>query len=389
MVGLLEKLFIKDSQNISSDKTRQCYGVLCGALGIFLNCILFAGKFAAGVITNSIGIMADAFNNLSDAGSSVIMLIGFRVAGQKPDSEHPFGHGRIEYISGLIVSVFILLMAIELVKTSVSKLMHPQSVAYTNVALAILVISIFVKLYMFYYNRTVGKKINSAAMQATAIDSISDTVATLFVLVASIVAKVTGLSIDGYCGIIVGLFIFYAGMNAAKETISPLLGQPAEQEFVDQIEEIVLSHEPIIGIHDLVVHNYGPGRVMISLHAEVPADKDILEIHDVIDVTEYELAMKLNCEAVIHMDPICVNDENTMCMKKEVAEYVKTIDDSLSIHDFRMVEGNTHTNLIFDLVIPFKYKGNDDEVVKNIQEKIHEEHSNYFAVIKVDKSYVQ
>ena len=356
MILLLSKIFIKDRENTSSPQVRKAYGMLCGGMGIALNILLFAGKFLAGFLSNSIAITADAFNNLSDAGSSLITLVGFQMAGQKPDPHHPFGHGRIEYLSGLFVSVAILIMAIELIQSSVDKILHPQPVVFNSLTIIILLVSIAVKIYMAYYNKNIGKKIDSAAMRATATDSLSDTLATTVVLAASLTAHFTGLKIDGYCGILVGLFIFYAGYSAAKDTISPLLGQPPEPNFVKNVETIVMSYEHVQGIHDMVVHDYGPGRVMISLHAEVPADGSLLILHDMIDNIEHRLHNELHCEAVIHMDPVITDDEQTHLLKKLLADLLHNNYPEIRFHDFRMVKGPTHTNIIFDIVVPFDYK---------------------------------
>lgn len=388
MVALLAKIFIKERND--KVKIRQSYGMLCGVVGILLNVLLFLGKFLAGTISNSIAITADAFNNLSDAGSSFVTLVGFKLAGAKPDSEHPFGHGRMEYISGLVVSAAILLMAYELIRDSIGKILHPEETEFSVLVLAILVVSILVKLYMAYYNRNIGKKIDSAAMKATAMDSLSDTCATAVVLIATLVGHYTGLQIDGWCGALVGLFILYAGINAAKETLDPLLGQPPEDEFVEEIQQIVMAHEGICGIHDLIVHDYGPGRQMISLHAEVPAEGNISEIHDVIDNIETELRLKLGCEATIHMDPIITTDEHVRELKETVTSIVKEIDEILSMHDFRVVSGPTHTNLIFDVIAPFKFRIADDELTAMIQTMVKERMgSNYFVVMKIDKAYVK
>lgn len=386
MITILSKLFIKDREDIKNPKVRQAYGMLCGAVGIFLNLCLFAGKFIAGFISNSIAITADAFNNLSDAGSSIITLIGFKMAGQKPDPDHPFGHGRIEYISGLLVSVIILLMGLELLKSSVAKILHPEELVFSPVILAILIASILVKCYMFSYNRKLGKKLDSSAMMATGTDSLSDTLATTVVLISTLISHFTGLSIDGWCGIIVGLFICYAGLNAARDTISPLLGQAPDREFVQQVNNLVMAHEEIVGIHDLIVHNYGPGRILISLHAEVPADGDILTLHDVIDTIEHELRNSLNCHAVIHMDPVLVGDERTEQLKEMVKRHLAEIDASLTIHDFRIVTGPTHTNLIFDVVTPYDFPLSDAELIALIDKKVKKENSNYFIVVDVDKT---
>lgn len=387
MVGLLSKIFIKDYTNTSDSTVRQAYGMLCGFVGICFNILLFIGKFMAGTLSHSIAITADAFNNLSDAASSVITLIGFKMAGQKPDSDHPFGHGRIEYISGLLVSVMILFMAYELLKSSVNKILHPEELSFSPLIVAILIISILVKFYMCFYNRMIGHKINSAAMMATATDSLSDTLSTTVVLIATIVSHFSGVAIDGYCGVLVGLFICFAGINAAKDTISPLLGQAPEPEFVQKINDIVMSHEGVMGIHDLIVHNYGPGRVLISLHAEVPADGDILTMHDMIDLIEHELRDTLHCNAVIHMDPICTNDEETNHLKTMVGGYLEEIDSTITMHDFRIVQGPTHTNVIFDVVVPYRFRMTDAELVQAITVKIQAENPNYFAVIEVDKKY--
>lgn len=387
MVTFLSKLFIKNRHQVTDSTVRKNYGILCGFVGIFLNSILFTGKFLAGSISGSIAITADAFNNLSDAGSSFITLIGFKMADQKPDPDHPFGHGRIEYLSGLAVAAAILLMAVELIKTSVQKIIKPTTILTSNMIIAILVFSILVKLYMFLYNKTISKKIDSAALKATAIDSLSDTVATSVVLICSLIARYTDLSIDGYCGVFVGIFICIAGFNAAKETLNPLLGQPPEPEFIQSIEDIVMAHSSIIGIHDVIVHDYGPGRVMISLHAEVPASSDLLELHDEIDLIEHELRNQLFCAAVIHMDPVCTDNEEISEKKHIIKQILHDIDPIISMHDFRMVKGSTHTNVIFDIVLPFRYHISDKDIVLLIQNKISEYNSSYFAVIDVDKDY--
>ncbi len=387
MVSLLTRIFIKNHEDTSSPAVRQAYGVLCGGVGIFLNLLLFAGKFLAGFISGSIAITADAINNLSDAGSSIIMLIGFKMAGQKPDPEHPYGHGRIEYLSGLAVAAAILLMAFELFKTSIKKLFTPTALTFSPLVVAILVVSILVKLYMFLYNRSISKKIGSEAMKATATDSLSDTVATFVVLLTTLIAHFTNLQLDAVCGILVSLFIFYAGFNSAKDTLNPLLGQSPDPDFVKEIEDTVLENEEVLGIHDLLVHNYGPGRTMISLHAEVPADGDILLLHDTIDNIERTLKSKLNCEAVIHMDPVCVNDPEVSALKKQVCAFLAEIDTALSLHDFRIVKGPTHTNIIFDILVPFRFRLTDTEILEQIDQKVKELDPNYFTVINIDKKY--
>ena len=390
MISFLSSVFIPNRDQWNDPEVRRQYGVLCGAAGIFLNILLFAGKLAAGVLSASVAIVADALNNLSDAGSSLITLIGFKLAGQEPDPNHPFGHGRIEYISGLIVSFLILLMGVELLKTSVVKILHPAPVEGGPLVAVILVAAIAVKIYMYLYNRNIGKKIDSAAMHATALDSLSDSAATAAVLIATLIGWYTDWMIDGWCGILVAAFILYSGIMAAKDTISPLLGQPPEPEFVSEIEEIVLSCEEVQGIHDLVVHNYGPGRMMISLHAEVPAHGDILALHDAIDNIESTLRKKLHCDAVIHMDPVVTDDPKVNALKQRVLEAVHAVDPALSIHDFRTVMGPTHTNLIFDVLLPYQFRFSDAEVIEQLQTAVHSfDDDSYFAVIQIDHPYVE
>ena len=388
MITFLASLFIKDSKNYKEPSVRQAYGVLSGAVGIGLNILLFFGKWLAGTISGSIAIIADAFNNLSDAGSSIITLIGFRLSGQEPDPEHPFGHGRMEYISGLLVSVAILVMGFELIGSSIGKLRSPEPIESCALVFGILIASILVKLYMFFYNHSLSKKIESAAMKATSVDSLSDTVATTLVLIATLISKYTGLLLDGWFGILVGLFILYTGGSTLKETIDLLLGQPPKQEFIDEVKEIVLGHSMVHGVHDLIVHDYGPGRVMISLHAEVDVNGDIQDIHEQIDHIEHELQEKLHCSATIHMDPIVTDDKEVLAMKAKVEEMVHFLDESFSMHDFRMVRGSTRTNLIFDVEVPRKTSYTDNEIVNWLKERIHElPGSKYFAVIQIDHEY--
>lgn len=388
MITFLASLFIKDSKNYKEPSVRQAYGVLSGAVGTGLNILLFFGKWLAGTISGSIAITADAFNNLSDAGSSIITLIGFRLSGQEPDPEHPFGHGRMEYISGLLVSVAILVMGFELIGSSIGKLRSPEPIESSALVFGILIASILVKLYMFFYNHSLSKKIESAAMKATSVDSLSDTVATTLVLIATLISKYTGLLLDGWFGILVGLFILYTGGSTLKETIDLLLGQPPKQEFIDEVKEIVLGHSMVHGVHDLIVHDYGPGRVMISLHAEVDVNGDIQDIHEQIDHIEHELQEKLHCSATIHMDPIVTDDKEVLAMKAKVEEMVHFLDESFSMHDFRMVKGSTRTNLIFDVEVPRKTSYTDNEIVNWLKERIHElPGSKYFAVIQIDHEY--
>ena len=388
MISLLAKWLIPHREQVEDSAVRRAWGALCGFVGIGLNILLFAGKLAAGTLSGSIAITADAFNNLSDAGSSVVTLLGFRLAGKKPDAGHPFGHGRLEYVSGLVVAGLILLMGAELAKSSVDKILHPEAVTFSWLAAGILLASIGVKLYMYLYNRAVGKKIKSAAMSATAADSLSDTAATSAVLLAMVIGKLTNVQLDGWVGLVVALFILWSAVQAARDTISPLLGQAPDPLLVKEIESLVMAHDTVVGIHDLVVHDYGPGRCIISLHAEVPADEQVLELHDVIDNIEEELAQKLHCEAVIHMDPVVVGDPTVTALHQQVAALVKTIDPRITIHDFRMVPGQTHTNLIFDAVIPFDERLTRQQVADRIRQMVSEMEGDYRAVVKVENSYV-
>ena len=388
MITFLASFFIQDYHNYSSLKVRQSYGVLSSAVGIGLNILLFLGKWIAGTVSGSIAITADAFNNLSDAGSSVTTLIGFRLSGQEPDPEHPFGHGRLEYVSGLLVAVAILVMGLELIWSSVEKLRSPKPIESGTLVYVILIASILVKLYMFFYNHYLSKKLESAAMRATAVDSLSDVVATSLVLLATLISQYTGLLLDGWFGILVGCFILYTGGSTLKEMIDLLIGQPPKQEFIDKIREIVLDHSLVHGVHDLIVHDYGPGRIMISLHAEVDVNGNIQDIHEQIDHIEHELQEKLHCSATIHMDPIVTDDAEVLAMKAKVEKMVGALDDSFSMHDFRMVKGPTRTNLIFDVEIPRKAQFTDNEIINRLKNQIQElPGRKYFAVIQIDHEY--
>ena len=388
MIAILARMLIKGYKNTSDTRVRHAYGVLCGAVGVFLNIVLFGIKLAAGMIAGSVAITADAFNNLSDAGSSIVTMVGFKMAGQKPDPEHPFGHGRIEYVTGLVVSMIIILMGVELLKSSVEKIRHPSLPVLTPVVAVILICSIIVKLYMYMYNSKTGDMIASSAMKATALDSFTDSIATLAVLACSLVSHYTGYCVDGWCGLAVSGFVLYAGISAAKDTIDPLLGSKPSSEYVEAIEKFVTSYDDIIGIHDLVVHDYGPGRIMISLHAEVPANRNILDVHDTIDNVERRINDTLGCQCVIHMDPVVVNDPATDRMKRLCQLIAKSVDEKFTIHDFRMVKGPSHTNLIFDVVAPFDCKLSEEEIRNTICAKVESLPGNHYAVIEIDRPYV-
>ena len=387
MIEFLARTFIKNRESLDEPALRRAYGVLCSAVGIALNVFLFAFKLLAGILSGSIAITADAFNNLSDAGSSVVSLLGFKLAAQKPDRAHPFGHGRMEYVSALVVAGLILLMGFELLQSSVDKIRHPQDVTFSVPVAVILTVSVAAKVYMWAYNRSIGKKIDSAAMLATAADSISDAAATAMVLVATVVGRVTSWHLDGILGLVVAVFVLKAGIEAAKETVNPLLGQAPSPELVEKVKKLVLSHREIVGIHDLIVHDYGPGRLMITLHAEVPASGDLLELHDVVDTVEGELAAEMNCLTTIHMDPIS-DDAATVEIREKVAALVKSVDARITIHDFRMVEGPTHTNLIFDALVPFGMEKTDREIGEKIVRLVQEMEGRYFAVVTVEKGFV-
>ena len=390
MVNLITKLFIKNSDAVSNPDVRTAYGNMSGAVGIFLNLCLFSAKLVSGILTASISVIADAFNNLSDAGSSLVTFLGFRLAGRPADKEHPFGHGRYEYLTGLVISFLILLVGIELLKSSVDKILTPEAVTSMNLISAIILgASILVKLWMFYFNKILSKKIDSSALRATATDSLTDSVATSIVLIGLIFSHYTGVNIDGYLGVGVAVFILIAGIRTFKESISPLLGTPPKQEFVDDIKRAVLSDEMIVGLHDLIVHDYGPGRCIISLHAEISDKEDLLKAHDKIDLIEKELENKFNCLATIHMDPIASDDEYTVSLMAKVVSVLKTISKDFSVHDFRVVQGETHTNVIFDLVVPYDCKDKNESIRKKSTELIQDIDSKLVPVIYIEKPYIQ
>ncbi len=388
MIKLLAKIFIKD-KNYSDSAVRSKYGVLCGIVGIILNILLCCAKLAVSFITGSVAISADAFNNLGDAGSSVITLIGFKLADQKPDEGHPFGHGRMEYLSALVVSMLIMLMGFELGKTSVSKIADGGSPVFSYVAIIVLGMSVLVKLYIFLYNRSVGKKINSQAMKATAVDSLTDCISTGAVLICTVLSRFVDFNFDGWCGLVISAFIIFSGIKAAKETIDPLLGTPPDSEFVNEVQRIVLTYPEIVGIHDLIVHNYGPGRIMLSLHAEVSESIDILVAHDIIDNAEQKLSRELKCSAVIHLDPIATDDEAVVDVRMRVSELAKAIHPAISIHDFRMVIGDSHTNLIFDMAVPYSVKRDDDELKAEMARLVKIIDDKYLTVICIDREFVK
>ena len=388
MTKLLIKLFIKDADNTANAAVRSRYGVLSGAVGIACNLLLTIAKFLIGSLTNSIAITADAVNNLSDAGSSAVTLFSFKAANRPADDEHPFGHGRIEYIAALGVAFLILMMGFELVRSSIDKIMHPEALSFSVPALIVLLLSIGVKIWMALFNHQLGKRIDSPAVGAVVMDSVSDTAATTVSMLALILSKFTSLPLDGYMGIIVALFIFYTGIQIVRDTVGNLLGQAPDPKLVKALETEILSFEGVVGVHDLIVHDYGPNRIFASAHAEVPSNADIMKSHDTIDLIEREIKKKFHMDMVIHMDPIVVEDEQVNRLRLQLSEIVRSIDPRFTIHDFRMVEGPTHTNLIFDLVNPHNCKMKKSDIYQRVNGLVNELGPQYYTVITIENSFV-
>lgn len=388
MTDLLVKLFIKNSENIRDADIREKYGFLGSIVGIVVNIILSAAKYAIGVISHSVSITADAINNLADAASCIVTLVSFRLAGRKPDKDHPFGHGRIEYIAALAVGFLVELMGYELIKSSIDKIRNPEALTFSIPAVAVLAISILGKVWLFLFNRKLGNKIQSPAMLAVSKDSLSDTIATFAALISLICSLFTDIPMDGFMGLIVSGFIIMSGFGILKESIGILLGAPPEKETVDTLVEYILSFDEIIGIHDLVIHSYGATRTFASIHAEIPADGSMLNAHDTIDNIEQEVKKRFGIELVIHMDPVETNNEKVNSLKTTTVQIVHSISEELSIHDFRVVDGPTHTNLLFDVVVPHSFEMSSDKLKKLINEKINENDSRYRCVITVDSCYV-
>ncbi len=388
MTNLLIKLFVKDSGNVTDKNVRRRYITLGSFVGVCCNILLFIAKFFVGVISGSVSVMADAFNNLMDIGSSVVTAIGFHLSEKPADKEHPFGHGRIEYMSALTVAIIIILVGVELFKSSLDKALNPTDLSISTISIILLLLSVAVKLWMFLFNRKVGKKIDSTALVATARDSVNDSVATTAVLISILIFKLWNINIDPYIGMAVAVFILYSGFMTIKETISPLLGTPPEKETVEAITSTVLKRKEFVGIHDLIVHNYGPGRSFASLHVEVPKDIDIVACHEEIDACEKELFLNLGIEVVLHMDPIAINDPLTNETKSKVAATLLKINKNLTIHDFRLVEGEKQINLIFDVVVPSDFKIENNVLKGEIDRLCKEIDSRYFTVVTVDRDYI-
>ena len=389
MIKLLSRIFIKNYTDYQNEKVRSQYGILCGAFGIFLNAVLFTLKFVFGTLAASVAMVADAFNNLSDAASSVVQILGFKLATKKPDPDHPFGHGRLEYISGLVVSFLILYMGTALLKNSILAIIHPETMKISALSVIVMGISVLVKFYMYLYNHLTAKKIDSVAMEVVAKDSLNDVISTSVVIAALIGSKFTSFPLDGIGGLVVGIFILKTGIEAARDTIKPLLGSAPSAELVAQIEEELMKHKPIVGMHDLIIHDYGPGRMMISLHAEVPGNLNIFSLHDVIDIAEHDIALRFNCHVVIHMDPVDTENKRLSQLKNVLAEEIVKINPELKYHDVRMVPGDTHTNLIFDVVKPYSCFLTDEQLKMAIHNAVNSRVPDVFCAITVDQPFVK
>lgn len=388
MAGLLIKLFKRKGADDKSVAGREKYGKFSAVTGLICNVFLFFIKLTAGILSSSVSVVADAVNNLSDSGSCLVTLFGFKLSSKPADKEHPFGHGRIEYMSGFIVAVVIILVGVELLKTSIGRISEPEDIEISALTFAALTVSVLVKLWMAFFNRKVGKIIDSAALKAAAADSLSDVISTGAVIISMIVSLVCGINIDAYTGLVVAGVIIFSGIGVAKDTLDPLLGRPPENGFVNRICDEVLSNEIITGVHDVMVHDYGPGRRYVSLHAEVPSNVNINTVHDVIDNCERSLEEKLGITiAVIHMDPIETDNQAVNEMRDKVLSIVKSINDGLSIHDFRMVSGESHTNLIFDVVMCRDMDITPDELKKEICNKICNEDERLNCIINIDFDY--
>lgn len=387
MTALLIKLFVHDSENTKETSVRTAYGTLGSVTGIVVNLLLAGFKYFAGMISGSISVTADAINNLSDAGSSIVSLAGVKLSAKPADKGHPYGHGRLEYISALAVAVLVFLMGFELLKGSIDKIIHPVPVRFNWLALIILIVSILAKLWLGIFNKKLGKKINSAPMMAVMKDCYSDCLATGVAALAIIISAFSEIAIDGFLGIFVACFILLAGFNISKETLGVLLGNPPEKEYVQMIENKILSYDNVVGVHDLIVHDYGPTRRFASAHVEVPANIDIMVAHDVIDLIERDIMNEMGLLISIHMDPIIVDDERINTLRQMTSDIVKEIDPELSIHDFRVVEGPTHTNLIFDILLTHTHKDTHEEIINKINEKLSKIDERFFTVITIDHSF--
>ncbi len=389
MTELLVKLFIKNNTNVENQKVRTAYGILSSIVGIICNIFLFGIKLTVGMVINSISVMADAFNNLSDAASSVISFIGVKLAGRPADKEHPFGHGRFEYISALAVAFLILQVGFSLFQSSFKKVLHPEEITFNPILVGILCVSVLVKVWMMLFNRKLGKRIKSTVMLATSADSMGDVIVTSATVISAVIAGLSGFKIDGYMGVVVSLFVMLAGFRIAKETLEPLLGQAVEREVYEKITNIVESYDGIVGTHDLIIHNYGPTRSMATIHAEVPNNINFEKAHEMIDSIERDVMEKLDLFLVIHMDPIEVNDEMVLEKKKLILGIIKELEEKATIHDFRIVNGEHQINLIFDLVLPYSYtKEAEQKLLSRIVEEIRNSDARYQCIITMENSFI-
>ena len=389
MTERLIKKFIADYEATEKPRVRENYGILSGCVGIAVNLLLFLLKIAAGMMSGAISIIADAFNNLSDAGSSIVTLLGFKLAGKPADEEHPFGHGRMEYLAGLFISVAIILVGVELFRSSMGKIWAPERLIIQPVSVGILVASIVIKLWLGFFYKNISRRIKSAAVEAAALDSFNDCKATGVVLLSLIVYVVTGENIDGAAGALIAGYIFYSGALAVRDTVQPLLGQAPEPEFVADIEAAVTSTEHILGVHDLIVHDYGPGRCFVSLHAEISAAFAMMKAHEIIDAMEDRLRAQFHCPFTIHMDPIDQSDPMTMVLSEKIAAIVRGISPQLDMHDFRLTHGGRGLKLIFDIGVPAGCPYTEDQLRKMVQKQLQALESSYVTVIKFDRMYLQ
>ena len=387
MTDFLTKKFIKDHENTQNSIVRAAYGKFAGTVGIICNIILFLLKIIIGTLSNSVSITADAVNNLSDASSSIISLLGFKLAEKPADTEHPYGHGRYEYLSGLTVAVLIIVIGVELLKSSIEKILNPSEVEFSAVLVCILVFSILLKLWMMVFNKKLGKKINSTTLEATSADSRNDVISTSAVLLASIISHFTSFELDGIIGLFVAVFILVSGIGLIKDTIDPMLGSAPSEEYVKEIRDKIMSYPEVLGMHDLMIHDYGPCRKFASVHVEMAAEENVIKSHDVIDNIEYDFLQNDGLHMIVHYDPILTQDSITTDLRKELSELVKSIHPDLSIHDLRVVPGTTHTNLVFDCINIYHLNMSDAELKNKISKLVKEKHSDYNCVITIDKSY--
>jgi cation diffusion facilitator family transporter len=388
MTDFIIKKFIKNYENVNEQRVRESYGITASITGIILNTLLSIGKILTGIIFNSISVTADGVNNLSDGASSVITLIGFKISSKPADKDHPFGHARMEYLTGLILGIAVILVGVELIKSSFDKIMNPTKTIFSIEMIVVLIVSVLIKLWISLFYKKLGDKISSATLKASSTDSRNDVISTIVVILSLLVSKATGYEVDGYVGIIVALFILYSGYDILRDILNPLLGEMPDKEFIESIENKILSYDGIVNIHDLVVHNYGPNRYFASVHAEVDAKEDIMKSHDLIDNIERDFAREFDISLVIHLDPVITDDEEINELRSMTDKIVKSIDERLTMHDFRVVKGETHTNLIFDVVVPVDYDIKSSKLVSMIEKEIQNKDETYFAVVTVDKNYV-